>query len=154
MVGWKHYHQNANPHDLHLHLGRGWQDNPDWKHEQKQDVCSLQDKEEIPQCQVHPRGKTDKTIRLCLTDVAVFYIVATIPHSSSGLQIRLLTTSLMYMNTTISDVALRLLWMLPLINEESVNDAFFFGKKTNYCSWCVWRSYYIDIKVPLPYLIL
>ena len=54
MVVREHYHQNAHPHDLHLRGQREWQDNHHREHEQKQDVCSLQGKEEISQRQVHP----------------------------------------------------------------------------------------------------
>ena len=33
MVGRKHYHQATHPDDLHLHRGRGWQENHNREHE-------------------------------------------------------------------------------------------------------------------------
>lgn len=54
MVGWKHYHQTTHPDDLHLHRGRGWQENHNREYEQKQDVHSLPGEEEVSECPVHP----------------------------------------------------------------------------------------------------
>ena len=62
MVGWKLYHQNAHPHDLHLRGQRGWQDNHHREHEQKQDVHSLPGEEEISQRQVYPSYQSKETI--------------------------------------------------------------------------------------------
>ena len=62
MVGREQYHQNASPHNLHLHRGHGWQDNHHREYEQKQDVHSLQSAEEISQRQVHPGCQSKDTI--------------------------------------------------------------------------------------------
>ena len=62
MVGKKLDHPYAYTHDLHLRSGSGWQDNPNRKYEQMQDTCSLQGETEVPKSQIHPSGKTDKTI--------------------------------------------------------------------------------------------